>query len=540
MRSWLPWPTDDYKNLARYVVPEAAAAEARIDFSGINRNDLLQNKPDGWQQLAQHLYDGLKGREPAIRYAINPFQFHDRQQQIRTPAEILTHPGEGTCLDLALLYASLCLESGLIPVVVLLDGSETSQHVLTCVSLEKLRQDWHGHQNGFQNDGLVQDESALRKAVARGRYLAIECTGFAHTTNNSAAPELENRDDGFLPFATALRAGQQLVESYELLAALDIARLQIDRGYDPYILSEEEMNATELAELIMNGIVEHPRSEEIFTRMATALQASALGAPLLQALWADKSTIRQIGPMLQEPIVEALGNDTRLHADMEAMLTPSGSPGSFTVTNSGDNAQIAGPGATVVGAGGVNVGGNVGGSIVTGSNNTIGGNRTTVGGDMVQGDKVGGDKITVGDIQGTGIAIGKGATAQIRRGDTFNMSGDFRGAILNLNATLDNVSQTIAGMSTDDQATRDELSLLVANLREELNKLPAEHVEKAEAVVQTTEAVVQQTAAAKPNRTMLNITAEGLKQAAANIAGVMPKVVEIAAGIVAAAWKIVG
>jgi len=32
------------------------------------------------------------------------------------------------------------------------------------------------------------------------------------------------------------------------------------------------------------------------------------------------------------------------------------------------------------------------------------------------GDKVGGDKFTVGDVQGTGIAIGRGAQAQVQQG----------------------------------------------------------------------------------------------------------------------------
>jgi hypothetical protein len=69
---------------------------------------------------------------------------------------------------------------------------------------------------------------------------------------------------------------------------------------------------------------------------------------------------------------------------------------------------------TKVGDRGVAVGGNVGGSIITGDGNTVG---DTVYGDKVGGDKVAGDKISVGDItDSTGIAIGRGASANVRQG----------------------------------------------------------------------------------------------------------------------------
>ena len=61
-----------------------------------------------------------------------------------------------------------------------------------------------------------------------------------------------------------------------------------------------------------------------------------------------------------------------------------------------------------------------GGAFVGGNVNTQGGNfigrDMTVQGDVVGGDKVGGDKTTVGNVSGTGIAIGSGASAHVQMG----------------------------------------------------------------------------------------------------------------------------
>ena len=59
---------------------------------------------------------------------------------------------------------------------------------------------------------------------------------------------------------------------------------------------------------------------------------------------------------------------------------------------------------------------------ITGDGNVVGQGSSsrvikhTGSGDQVLGDKVGGDKITVGNIQGTGIAIGRGAQAHVQQG----------------------------------------------------------------------------------------------------------------------------
>ena len=123
-------------------------------------------------------------------------------------------------------------------------------------------------------------------------------------------------------------------------------------------------------------------------------------------------------------------------------------------------------------------------------------------------------------------------------GDTFNMSGDFRGAILNIKSTLSNVSQSIGALPNADESAKDELKHLIEQLNEALQQVPAGKEEEAQAVATSAEMLVQTANAEKPNKTMLQITGEGLKQAAKNLAEVMPTVLTIATQIAAAVFKL--
>ena len=124
--------------------------------------------------------------------------------------------------------------------------------------------------------------------------------------------------------------------------------------------------------------------------------------------------------------------------------------------------------------------------------------------------------------------------------DRFNMSGDFRGAIINIKSTLTNVQQSVGEIRTADEAARKELETLIGQLNEALQKVPAEDVEQAQAVAETAKMLVDTAKAEKPNKTMLQISGEGLKQAAQNLAGVMPIVASIAGQIVMTVTKLTG
>ena len=121
---------------------------------------------------------------------------------------------------------------------------------------------------------------------------------------------------------------------------------------------------------------------------------------------------------------------------------------------------------------------------------------------------------------------------EIKMGDTFNMSGDFRGAILNIKSNLDGVSQSIGASSTLSPLTKNELKSLIAQLNDALQQTPPDKVEEAQAVADTAKSLVETATKESPNKTTLRINAEGLKLAAQNIAEVMPTVLTIATQII--------
>lgn len=124
--------------------------------------------------------------------------------------------------------------------------------------------------------------------------------------------------------------------------------------------------------------------------------------------------------------------------------------------------------------------------------------------------------------------------------DKFTMSGDFRGAVINIKSTLTNVQQSVGEMHGGDEATRQELEKLIGALSEALQSLPAANQEQAEAVAETAKALVEAASVEKPNKTILQISSEGLKQAAQTLAGVMPSVATIASQIVLTVARLTG
>jgi hypothetical protein len=117
-------------------------------------------------------------------------------------------------------------------------------------------------------------------------------------------------------------------------------------------------------------------------------------------------------------------------------------------------------------------------------------------------------------------------------GDQFTLSGDFRGAIVNIQSKLQNVQQSVGDIQGGDEATRKELYDLIGKLSHELETVPPGKKEDAEAVAETAKALVDQAKAEKPNKTLLHISGEGLKEAARNLGEVMPAVLSIATQIV--------
>ena len=125
-------------------------------------------------------------------------------------------------------------------------------------------------------------------------------------------------------------------------------------------------------------------------------------------------------------------------------------------------------------------------------------------------------------------------------GDTFNMSGDFRGANINIKSTLTRVSQRVVNLPQTDQTAKDELQALLVQLNETLQQAPRDKAEEAEAVAKSAEQLVATASEEKPNKTLIQIAGEGLKQAAETLAKVMPTALTTATQIVTLISKLHG
>jgi len=229
----MPWPPvsrNDDKGLARYVVEENA-----VGFSiAVVRQDALA-QPDGRRQVIEAIYNALSERE--IFYALEPYNADPRLQQIRPPEAVLDGAREGTCLDLALLFAGLALGKDLAPLLIMLDG-----HALVAVSLDDDRRTAsdmprRNREGAWLEEGVLHDVDVLRKLIDEGHYIAVECTGFATSAVlPPGMPESADRVGGKLTFASAVSAGRKQLDfdPRPLRFAIDLAVLRDGHAFASY------------------------------------------------------------------------------------------------------------------------------------------------------------------------------------------------------------------------------------------------------------------------------------------------------------------
>lgn len=132
----------------------------------------------------------------------------------------------------------------------------------------------------------------------------------------------------------------------------------------------------------------------------------------------------------------------------------------------------------------------------------------------------GSSKVSVGNIE-----------HRVVGGDSIDMSGDFRGANVNVKSKLTNASQLVGALPNVNQSFKEQLQELLRHLDTELQQVPVEMANEADAVASLANDLVGKASEAKPNPMMIKITGEGLKQAAQSIAAIVPTALEIATKI---------
>lgn len=238
------WARAEERALARYVQPDTLPKELNWP-SYINRLDLY-NAEGPWGVVAQ-LYELV--REQNIQYDLSPFNPRaGATQLIRKPAAILSTK-QATCLDLAVLFATMGLANDLLPVIVAVDG-----HAFAGFSLKRARRDAQKPPKALAwEKGCLTDLSILRD-LAGQEYLFLECTGAAQSQSLTPQfPEGRGRESGgAMSFDRACAAGEEQIRAHarlkaeparsdqrEFLYALDIHDLQTKHGFEPQPESDE-------------------------------------------------------------------------------------------------------------------------------------------------------------------------------------------------------------------------------------------------------------------------------------------------------------
>jgi WD40 repeat protein len=215
--AWPPWSKSDEKDLTRYVV-DGLSEQVKIRLvDGRTAGDL--HAAGDYRRLVRELYEALCGCD--VRWNKERYHPERETQIIRNPETIIHGSGDGTCLDLALLFAGLALGNRLLPLIVVLNG-----HALVAVSLvtERRNSDSYARaqaiedggegSNWWDPSGFLTDPDILRQLVDSGRYVLVECTGFARTTQalSDANPEGQGRAGGLLAWDRAVAAGREQLD----------------------------------------------------------------------------------------------------------------------------------------------------------------------------------------------------------------------------------------------------------------------------------------------------------------------------------------
>ncbi|CAO3408550.1 hypothetical protein [Azospirillum largimobile] len=123
--------------------------------------------------------------------------------------------------------------------------------------------------------------------------------------------------------------------------------------------------------------------------------------------------------------------------------------------------------------------------------------------------------------------------------DQFNFSGDFRGAVVNIQSQLGQASQNAASLP-GDASDRAQLVALLSALSGELQKLPAPEQAAAALIAARTEELVAAAATPSPDRSRLRQLGDAIGGGIKLLGNAGPGVAETAEKIVTLVARLVG
>ena len=141
---------------------------------------------------------------------------------------------------------------------------------------------------------------------------------------------------------------------------------------------------------------------------------------------------------------------------------------------------------------------------------------------------------TIHSVSADNLIIGNDAHMTITHGPRYDLSGDFRGALLNIESTLRDVRQAIKTLPAADDAARAGLIRLVGRLDRALRETPADRAAEAQEVAGLAKELLAAAGATAPRRSVVRALGDELDQAAAALGDAVPDAPGIAAQIAAA------
>jgi len=175
-QSWEPFAWDrGLGSLAAYVSPQALMnLKLNPDISDLEK---YRGTPDFHHKIAARLFNSLHSK--GITYAIEPWLGAVGRQQIRHPQWLLEDRW-GTCVDLCVTFAAMCLQAGLRPLLAI-TGSHafvvvTPEGVVSGIPVMEWKRDWiRREDNELSGVYVVEDPDEFKAEIKNGLLLAIDC-----------------------------------------------------------------------------------------------------------------------------------------------------------------------------------------------------------------------------------------------------------------------------------------------------------------------------------------------------------------------------
>ena len=142
--------------------------------------------------------------------------------------------------------------------------------------------------------------------------------------------------------------------------------------------------------------------------------------------------------------------------------------------------------------------------------------------------------ISIGSVKADNLIIGNDANMTVSYGPRYDLSGDFRSALLNIESTLRDTQQAIGTLPAADDAARAGLCRLVVRLDRALRATPPGREAEAAEVAYLAKELIEKAGGPKPRPAVIRGHGDALREAAAALADAVPDAPDIAAQLAAA------